>query len=285
MRGVCSRLAGDSSYRAFRLVLQSNLPSPPKANRIQCDAIALRREDPHVMSSPEAHTAAHAAKATDAAAPRSRFSRGKLLIGGVLSAVVLLAGGIFWVLSGPAKATPDELFLQALQKIDAKEFEAAADIAKPLQDAQFHPEAFLNGVAYILGMAAFHQAVAETDPASETRITQYAVAASFLREAGQADIPEERRPEWSFALGKSLLAGGELSAARPLLEDAYEHHPTQKAAVAKLVADLYLNPSWRSPELLEKALVLNTVALDGTTEPAERDFNSVAACRYSYRAR
>lgn len=224
------------------------------------------------MSSPEAPAAAPVAKATDAAAPRSRSSRRMLLMGGVLSVVVLLAGGIFWMLSGPPKATPEEQFTEAVQKIDAKDIEAARDIAKPLQDAQFHPEAFPNGVAYILGMAAFHEAEAETDPASETRTTQYAVAASFLREAGQADIPEERHPEWSFALGKSLLAGGELSAARPLLEDAYEHHPTQKAAVAKLVADLYLNPSWRSPELLEKALVLNTVALEGTTEPAERDF-------------
>ncbi len=225
------------------------------------------------MSSPHAPAAAHAAKATDAAAaPRGWFSRRTMLIGGVLSVVVVLGGGITWMLSGPAQATPQERFAEALQRIDAKEIEAARDIAKLLQDEQFHPEEFPNGVAFVLGMAAFHEAEAETDPASDTRATQYSVAASFLREAGQADMPEARRPEWSFALGTSLLAGGELSASRPLLEDAYEHYPAQKKTAAKLVADLYLNPSWRSPELLEKALTLNSAALELTTEAAERDF-------------
>lgn len=225
-----------------------------------------------MSSAPEAKAAAHGAKAAEGAAPRSRMSRRTMLIGGVLSAALVLGGGVFWFLSGPAKATPDEEFAEALQKLDAKDYEAARTVAKRLQDAQFHPEAFPNGAAYVLGMAAFHEAEADTDPTSEARAAQYTVASSFLREAGQAELPEDRRPAWSYALGKSLLAGGELSAARPLLEEAYEHNPEQQAAAAKLVADLYLNPSWRSPELLEKALVLNSAALAKTTEPAERDY-------------
>lgn len=221
------------------------------------------------MSSHGTTAAAHGAKTHDnAEAPRGRFSRRTLLLGGGLSVVVLLGGFMAWFLSGPPPATPQDQFATALQQLDAKDFEAARDIAKTLQDSQFHPEEFPGGVEYVLGMTAFQEAEAETDLTSENRTAQYTVATSFLREAGQSEMPEERRPEWSYALGKSLLSDEEYTAARPLLEDAYEHHPQRKAAAAKLLAELY----FRSPEQIDKALDYNTAALAGTTDTVERDF-------------
>ncbi len=225
------------------------------------------------MSSPSSPTVAHVAKGHDAAeAPRRRFSRRTILLGGGLSAVVLLGGLIAWFLSGPPEATPQEKFQSALLKLDAKEIEAARDIAKKLQDSQFHPEEFSGGIAYILGMAAFQEAETDADLTSENRTAQYTVAASFLREAGQSEIPEERRPEWSFALGKSLLDGKEFSAAGPLLNDAFEHDAPRKAAAAKLLADIYLKSGDRTPELLGKALELNTAALAAPSDAIDRDY-------------
>ncbi len=236
----------------------------------RCNAFALRREDCRAMSSPE-NTAA--AKGHDKAeAPGGRFSRRTLLLGGGLSAVVLLGGLIAWFLSGPPAATPDEEFQTALQKLDVHDIEAAREIARKLQDAQFHPEAFPGGVAYILGMAAYQEAETDADLTSENRTAQYTVAASFLREAGQSEIPEERHPEWSFALGKSLVDGKEFSAAGPLLEDAFAHHPPRKAAAAKLLADIYLKSGDRTPELLAKALDFNTAALAEATDAVDRDY-------------
>ncbi len=225
------------------------------------------------MSSHGTPAAAHSAKAEDTVAvPRGLFSRRNVLLGGGLSAVIILGGLIAWFLSGPPKATPEEQFKATLQKFDEKDFEAARDMAKTLQDQQFHAEEFPGGVAYVLGMVAFQEAEADTDLTADTRTAQYTVATSFLREAGQTDIPEERRPEWSFALGKSLLAAEEFSAAGPLLEEAFEHHPARKAAAAKLLADIYLKSGERTPELLDKALTLNSAALAETTDVVERDY-------------
>lgn len=266
------RSAGDPSHRAFRLVRFSRPSILFPFDCTRCDAFALRREDCHAMSSPGS-TAAAAAKGHDSAeAPRGRFSRKIVLLAGGLSAVVVLGGLIAWFLSGPPEITPQEQFQTALQKLDAKDLEAATDLAKTLQDAQFHPEEFPGGVAYILGMAAYQEAETDTDLTSESRTAQYTVAASFLREAGQSELPEDRRPEWCFALGKSLLDGKEFSAAGPLLEEAFEHHPPRKAAAAKLLADIYLKSGDRTPELLGKALELNTAALAETTDTVDRDY-------------
>lgn len=225
------------------------------------------------MSSSPSTADAPAAKGHDAAeAPRGRFSRRTLLLGGGLSAVVVLGGLIAWFLSGPPAATPEEQFQTALQQLDAKDHATAREMAKKLQDLQFHPESFPGGVAYILGMAAFQDAETDADLTSENRTAQYTVASSFLREAGQDEMPEERQPEWSFALGKSLLDGKEFSAAGPLLEDAFEHYAPRKAAAAKLLADIYLKSGERTPELLDKALELNTAALAVTTDAVDRDY-------------
>ncbi len=203
--------------------------------------------------------------ATPAAARPRLLSGGKFVIGLVATSVMLLGGGLALFLSQPETPQPADLFAQMLEKLEERQWLAARDLAKSLEEQHYRPDDFGGGVEYVLGMVAFR--LTETDPHSDLA-PQYAVAASYLREAERQALPAKYRPEWAYACGKSLFQSLAVAAARPLLEEAVETNPARRVDAAKLLAELYLDPSWKSPELLAKALTLNAEVLKASEQNA-----------------
>jgi tetratricopeptide (TPR) repeat protein len=187
---------------------------------------------------------------------------------GSAGAVLLLAGGAWFFLIPSARARADRL-AQALALIDDGKPEEARNFAKGLEAAGYDSPDFRGGVEFVLGVAAFQ--MAEASPEADRR-SQYTVAATYLREAEQQGLSDERRPLWCFAYGKCLFALGDLQAARPLLEEAVASHPERRVAAAEMLAELYFDPEERTPERLTRALELFDLVLketDGSTTQQE----------------
>ena len=180
----------------------------------------------------------------------------------VVSAVLLAA----WSLFADRQAEYHAQFQQALELL-AEENPAARDqareIAKRLAEAGYRDPGFPGGLEFIVGMAAFHDAVELDAPG------RYLIAARELQRAERLVLNDSRRPEWAYALGTSLYELQKPAAARPLLEDAVEtYRPGREDAMIRLI-DIYLGQ--RDPELLKKALKLNTELLNRRRLDRERD--------------
>lgn len=216
------------------------------------------------MTSPSDTAATPSAAAAHPAAPAARglLSRRTIVIGVAASAAVCLGGMLFWYLIRPAPQTPAQQFAEALKQLENKDFAAARELAKTLEERRYRPEECPGGVEYVLGQAAFGLAETAADPTIEA---PYAAAAAFLKEAEHQGLADDYRPAWAFAYGKCQWELGELSTARPNLEEACETYAARRLDAAKMLADLYLDPSWKSPELLDKALTLNASVLAATT--------------------
>lgn len=214
------------------------------------------------------------ASATVAAKPTARRGRGllsgdKLRLGLAMSAVVLVAGGIAFWLTRPVQRTPAEQVSQALKLLDTGKFAEAREIAKRLEAQRYRHPGFAGVLEFTQGMATFGMIEATGEPGERA---QYRTVISFLREAERLALGKDRRPEWSYALGKSLYYVEESSTARPLLEEALEHYPAARVDVAEMLIDLYLDPGIRTPELLQRALDLNNEVLSETSlNPRQRD--------------
>ncbi len=204
------------------------------------------------------------------AAPRRvlGLSAPALRLGLGATVLVLVSGGVFWYLTRPKEPTPSEQLRTALKHLEEGRSREAREIAKRLEKSQYRDPAFAAGVEYVLGIAAFQ--VAEADQNGPDR-QDYVVAASYLKEAGLRALSEEYQPSWAYAYGRSLYQTNSPAAARPLLETAVRQRAEQSAAAGEMLANIYLDPSVRTPELLEKALAFNTLARD---EAAESDDQS-----------
>ena len=145
--------------------------------------------------------------------------------------------------------------------------ESAKRIAQALQDKGYQDRTFPGGVAFVLGMCAFRDAIAFDDVRRDQR---YMAAASLLREVENQSIPEERRPEWAFAAGISLYRIGRADEAQPLLKEAVETYPPGKNEAGLLLTQVYMDG--RSRHNMELALELNSSLIeDAELLPEDRD--------------
>lgn len=194
----------------------------------------------------------------DAKAPARRgrgpLSGDKLRLGMLLTAAVVFAGGFAYWLTRPVKRTPAEQVSTALKLLDTGKFAQAREIAKRLEAQRYRHPGFAGVLEFTQGMATFGMIEASGEAGERA---QYQLVISFLREAERLALGKDRRPEWCYALGKSLYHVEQSSTARPLLEEALEDYPAARAAIAEMLIDLYLDPGIRTPELLQRALELN----------------------------
>jgi tetratricopeptide (TPR) repeat protein len=141
---------------------------------------------------------------------------------------------------------------------------SAKRIAQALQDRGYQDRSFQGGLAFVLGICAFRDAVAFDDVRRDQR---FMAAASLLREVEHQAIPEERRPEWAFAAGISLYRIGRADEAQPLLKEAVETYPPGKNEASLLLTQIYMDG--RSKHNMELALALNSKLLEDAGLPSE----------------
>lgn len=213
----------------------------------------------------ERNTAKAAVEESTAAPRGGRLSRGRLKLGIGLTGVILFGGGAAWWATRPVVATPSEQVAQALQLLDAGKFRKAREIAKTLQEQRYRHPGFAGVLEFIQGMATFGITEAAAEPGERA---QYVTTVAFLREAERLALGKDRRPEWCYALGKSLYMTNDSAAARPLLEEAYRDYERCRIDASEMLVDLYLDPGIRTPELLQQALQLNdeVIAADASDD-------------------
>jgi tetratricopeptide (TPR) repeat protein len=179
----------------------------------------------------------------------------KLLIGAGL--VLLFSVPVLLVLTSDRGPTPaDQLTLALLRLDEGKNFQAR-ELAKQLEEIDYHDPNFAGGTEFVLGIVAFREADGLDETAREQR---YILAAAYLREAEQRAIIDPRKPEWAYALGVSLYRVGSALEARPLLEEAVESYAPGRTESSLLLADIYLYR--KEPQVLQHALELNTTVIE-----------------------
>jgi len=198
----------------------------------------------------------------------------------IAAATVILPAGVVYLTRQP-EAQPETEFQSALKFLDdhrEQSLQRAAQashekrvsgsegnellvsakrIAVALQEKGFQDRVFPGGVAFVLGMCAFREAIAYDDVGRDQR---YLAAASLLREVEREAIPEDRRAEWAFAAGISLYRIGRADEAQPLLKEAVETYPPGMNEAGLLLTQIYMDG--RSKHNMELALELNSKLIE-----------------------
>lgn len=213
-----------------------------------------------------AHDSGHAA-AHPPAGLRGMFARiGWVYLLGIAGGLAITSGGV--VLLARRPELPSNRQLQtALESLDGHHDQSARRIAAALQDKGYLDPDFPGGVPFVLGICAFREAGAYDDISRDKR---YVSVVSLLREANRLSLPDERRPEWAFAIGISLYKIGLADEALPHLEEAVQTYSPGKHEATLLLTQVHMDG--RTRHNMEEALKFNTQLVeDATLKPADRD--------------
>jgi len=179
---------------------------------------------------------------------------GLLMVVGILITIVGL-------MSGNDKPKPEEQLREALALLDESDspdaLGKAARIGAELDRMNYRNPEFPGAPEYIQGIVEFR--VAETLDEAD-REPAYRRAERFLTNAGFRALDQDHRPEWSYALGKSLFYAGDLRGAEARLQEAVESFPSAFVEAVTLLQEVYLHH--RTVESLNQALVLNSTVLN-----------------------
>ncbi|MEX1229026.1 MAG: tetratricopeptide repeat protein [Planctomycetaceae bacterium] len=197
---------------------------------------------------------AAAENAARAAASRKKLSL--LLLGvGLLGTMLITAGTYFLLKPEDDAEDPAELLEVAFQALEEGRFAQAKELSAELQKKDYrHYPGFSGAPEYILGMIAFRQAI---DPSNDEvgREQKYLEARNHLLDADRYIIDTARRPEWAYALGKSLYYTGSAATAGLRLKDALDGGCQEKADASFTLVDIWLNS--RDQTDLKNALQIN----------------------------
>ncbi len=187
---------------------------------------------------------------------RLRISASRRQLGVGLTVVAVLIAAVVWLISGEEGPSPAQQLQEAFRLLDDRDNLAsrqeAGEIAERLEAEEYRDRDFPGAVEYILGMTAFRDAENRDEVGREPL---YELAAHYLRDAKERVLPEDRLGEWAYALGTSLHRIGEVTEARPRLEEAVKTYPPGrvKASIRLTEIDLDL----KTPESLAQALQLS----------------------------
>jgi tetratricopeptide (TPR) repeat protein len=163
----------------------------------------------------------------------------RLKIGIAGAAVIVFVALLLWYFAGFGTVDPAAQLELALAKLDVPDdplaWETARRLALQAEAEDFHDPEFPGAADFVLGVVASRGDEHEAD-----RSRRVALAIKLLRDAERQGLAEERRPEWSFALGMSLFAKGQFAQAKPLLEDAWISYPAGMLASGLALAELEL---------------------------------------------
>jgi tetratricopeptide (TPR) repeat protein len=126
---------------------------------------------------------------------------------------------------------------------------------------------FAGGVPFVLGICAFREAGDYDDVSRDAR---YVATVGFLREAERLSLRDDRRPEWTFAMGVSLYQIGLADEALPRLEEAVQTYPAGRHEATMLLTQVHMDG--RTKQSMEEALKLNDELVeDADLKPAHHD--------------
>lgn len=182
--------------------------------------------------------------------------------------VLLFGGGIaawIWLRPGTSQAPPvstDEI----LAALDRGALDEARGLAARAV-AEWETSAVCPAVVSLaLGMAAAQEAEKAGLAAGRSL---YLVAARYFEEALAGDLPEDRRAETLFHLGKSLHHAGQMGSSRSALSEALKLLPQRAAEIRLLLAATHLGE--QVPRLAEAFAENKLYLADDKLSPSQRD--------------
>lgn len=213
-------------------------------------------------------------------APEVRSSRLGRLLGGIVkwtsaSRVRMIAAALcgagclvamFATWSLLAHVAVDSLtpvtIASAFEALDQGRYDDARAIIADMQDRPATPD-LLSGALVVLGTAKAQEANEEST--ADRRRALYQVAARYLKQAVERELPSLRRRHAVYLLGKSLVSGGEPEAGIAVLEEALRDPEQPATEIHALLVRAYLNaPDPR----LNDALAHNKRVLQDVNAPA-----------------
>ncbi len=130
----------------------------------------------------------------------------------------LLAGGGYWYTSRDPGPTPAELINKALDLLEDTEdphaYQRARRIAKKLKDEDYDIYEYPWAIEYIMGLAAFYDAEADSQYGQSQLYVQ---AEKNLTEAIKHGLDVDSKPEFAHAMGTILYRVGAAEKARDYL--------------------------------------------------------------------
>ena len=197
---------------------------------------------------------------------RLRLSASSRQLGIGLTTIAVLISVVAWLINGEEGPAPAERLQEALLLLDDRDNivsrHEAREIAEQLEAEEYRDRDFPWAVEYVLGIADFRDAESG-DEVGRERL--YGLAARHLRDAESQVLPDDRRPEWAYALGISEHRTGEATKALPHLEEAVKNYPERRIEASIHLTEIYLD--LKTPKHLNQALdltadLLRTVKLD-----------------------
>lgn len=187
------------------------------------------------------------------------LSPASLKLGMIASTAILgMAGLTLWLLA-PTPATPAQRLQEALNLLDRGRTVDARNLAKALEEEKYTDPDFPGGLDFVQGMAGFKDA--ELIEAASQR-TELSASLAYLLEADRRSMPEARRAELEFAIGKSLYLLEQSSLAQRRLKNAIALYPKRRGEAAGMLAEIYLDPAVSTPERIDEGLELNSLLLE-----------------------
>ena len=185
----------------------------------------------------------------------------------VAVAVIGLGTGLSLLSSTPPSAVTQPAIADPLRELDAGHYERAREIAADLRVAGHAPEHGSGVPAFVLGMAAAHDA-RQRSPDRERQFL-FLLAARYFEEARAAELPDDRRKTADSELGRCLFESGRYAEAIPALQAALSTCPDKTPEICRQLADAFLRiPVPQPQEALKYSEQYLTI---GGLPPAERE--------------
>lgn len=205
---------------------------------------------------------------------RPKSVRGMLILAAVALAIIGISVGATLTFVG-GTPTPIRELATAFARLDAGDFREARRLAGGLlADGRldYHEQ---GGAYYIVGAITLHEADEQINP-SKRRLL-HAVAARYLSEARARGVPQTRRPETLFLLGRALHDAGRHDRSIPILKEALAADPARGHEIQSLLAESYLN---LKPPRLAEALEHHRLFLAAASlSPAQKQAAQLTECR------
>ncbi|MEM6330858.1 MAG: tetratricopeptide repeat protein, partial [Planctomycetota bacterium] len=183
--------------------------------------------------------------------------------------VALMAGTIaaWLVLADLAAPAAQPTLEDALASLDGGDYELAGSIVTRLQQQRTILTADYGGPLFVLGAIRAQQA--QTQWAPERRRRDYLVASKYLTEAIALGVPEDRRYQALYLLGKALIGSDQLQQGVDVLLEALQSEPTHRTEIHRLLARAYYFA--KKPDYAAAVRQLDSVLADTELPTPVRD--------------
>lgn len=183
----------------------------------------------------------------------------------ILTIVVVGLGTLWAVVSRPRMPPFDTQLRQALQALDAGDFQTARRIAEALRiaDADFRQ---LGGPVFVQAAALRHDAEDHWNPTEKRKL--YLIASRYFEEARDRGWPEGREAQGWLYLAETMVRGGRYAESLPALAEAFKLNPSQRTQIHRLYAEAYYHD--RPPHYHDALKHIQQYLTDTQLRPVDR---------------